>query len=296
MTSAAGTDRLRVSIGIPIYAARPWVDRVIDNILRNAAPDVEFVLSDQHGKDDAMDVIRERVTGRAHVRCLSSRTREGWIANYNLLLRESRGDYVRILSQDDVLLEQSVARAAETLDQHPETVLVVGPADLIDEAGRVFWQDTRRPATEHGPAGRTPALDAWLMYAGAEGHSTMGLLRRSVLATAGLSIPHTAGESGLSLRVLMFAVALRGRIRYEPEYVSRRCIHANSYTARHWSRSVSDELRRAASYWQAGAEAWRSAPASRRARLLAGPILGAGVGYLVARRAIERLRSPARVK
>ena len=294
MTGETDPRGVRVTIGIPLYAARPWVDRIVDNIARNAAPDVEFVLSDQHGLDDALDVVRQRVDGRARLRALSSRTRGGWIDNYNLLLREARGDYLRILSQDDVLLEGSLDHARAALDADPATVLVVGPTDLIDEAGEVIWRDVPASASPLRPIGWTTTADALFVFAGFH-NVTLGLIRRAIVSAAGLSIPRTAGESGLSLRALLFAVALRGRVRYEPGYVSRRCVHPSSYTARHWSRSFGDEWRRTRSYWQTGTALWRATFTTRSARLFASPILGAATGHMVARRALQRFSAEVRV-
>ena len=282
----------RVSVCIPLYAARPWADRIVDNITRNAAPEVEFVLSDQHGLDDAIDAIRQRIGDRARVRYFSSRTRGGWIDNFNHVLREALGDYVRILSQDDVLPEPSVRHATALLDRDPATVMVVGPADLIDEAGSVIWRDTPLSASPTRPIGRA-AIDALRVFAGAH-HATLGLFRRSVVTSAGLSLPHTAGESGLSVRAMVFALALRGRVRYEPQYVSQRCVHSRSYTARFWSRSVADEWRRSWSYWRVGTAAWRAAATSRTTRLCAPPILAAAVARLVTRRALQRFGTAAR--
>jgi len=286
--------RVRVTIGIPLYAARPWIDRIVDNITRNEAPDVEFVLSDQHGLDDALDVIRHRVDGRARLRSFSSQTRGGWIDNYNLLLREAQGDYLRILSQDDILPAGSLDHASAALDRDPATVLVVGPTDLIDETGEVIWRDPPAPASAARPIGWATAVDALLVFAGSHNVS-LGVFRRAIVSAAGLSIPHTEGDSGLSVRALLFAVALRGRVCYEPGYVSRRCVHPSSYTARHWSRSPGDEWRRTRSYWQTGASLWRAAVTTRSARWLASPILGAATGHLVARRALQRFSAEVRV-
>lgn len=280
-------ERIRVTVTIPVYAARPWVDRIVDNIRRNAAPDREFLLSDQHGLDDAIDVIAQRIDGAARLRCLTTLTREGWIDNYNLVLREARGDYVRILSQDDVLPTESLSHAIAALDADPGMVMVVGPSDLIDEAGAVIWRDTREPASSMRTAGWAVTADAVRLFAGAM-NCTMALIRRATLTGADLSIPYTAGESGLSMRALLFGVALRGRVRYEPEYVSQRCVHRHSYTARFWSRSVADEIARARSYWQVGTAAWRAATPAAATRISAPPILAAAVAHMVARRALQR--------
>lgn len=283
------TVRARVSVGIPLYAARPWVDRIVGNIRRNTAPDIEFVLADQHGLDDAMDIVKRRVEGIRRVRFFSSRTGAGWIDSYNLLLREADGEYFRILAQDDVLHERSLAAARAALDADPATVLVVGPADLIDAGGNVVWRDARLPASPLPPIGWASRMDALRLFAGSRyDNANLGLFRRTVATMHGLSIPHTAGESGLSMRALLFALALRGRMQYRPDYVSQRCVHQDSYTARHFRRSFAAELQRARSYLQVGTAAWRAGVTSRFGRRIAVPAISTAVVSLVARRALQR--------
>lgn len=289
-------NRPRVSIGIPLYAARPWVDRIVENIKRNAAPDVEFVLSDQHGLDDALDLVKARTNGAARLRSYANRTGAGWIDNYNLLLREATGDYVRILTQDDVLPAGSLDRARAALDADAETVVVVGPADLIDVAGNLVWRDVRLTASPARRLGWTSTLDAYLLFAGfRHHHANLALIRRAVLAPTSLAIPHTAGQSGLSVRVLLFGLALRGRVQYQPGYVSQRCVHPRSYTARHADRSLMDEWHRIRSYWQAGTAVFRGAATNGAARLAASPLLGVAAAHLAARRALERFSPQVRV-
>lgn len=287
--------RPRVSIAIPLYAARSFVDRITDNIRRLAAPDVEFVLSDQHGLDDALEQVQRRIDGAASLRCHSSRTGVGWIDNYNFLLREAAGDYVRILSQDDVLPAASLEAARAVLDADAATVLVVGPANLIDLGGDIVWRDTLHAPSPARAIGAATTLDAIHLFAGSRYHdASLGLMRRSTIAESGLSIPHTAADSGLSFKVLLFAIALRGRVRYVPEYLSFRGVHPASFTARTASATVAAEWRRTRSYWQAGLTGWRGALTSRASRIAGPPVLGAAIGQLIVRRLVERFGPRAR--
>lgn len=70
------------------------------------------------------------------------------------------------------------------------------------------------------------------------------------------------------MRAWLFALALRGDVRYVAAYASLRCVHPQSYTARHWRRSLLAQVRRASSYLRVGAGIWnRATPASfERAR------------------------------
>jgi hypothetical protein len=172
----------------------------------------------------------------------------------------------------------------------------VGPADLIDEDGAIVWRDATLPPSPLRAIGWASTLDAVHLFGGSRHHhANLGMFRRSVITAHGLSIPHTAGETGISVRALLFAVALRGRIQYQPGYLSRRCVHPRSYTARHGDRRATDQWRRARSYWHIGRESWRAAFTSVSARALAPPLLGAATVHLVARRALERISPRVRL-
>jgi cellulose synthase/poly-beta-1,6-N-acetylglucosamine synthase-like glycosyltransferase len=57
----------------------------------------------------------------------------GHIATYNDGLKQVRGDYVVLLSADDVLTPGSLARSTALLERHPEVGLVYGyPLDFHD--------------------------------------------------------------------------------------------------------------------------------------------------------------------
>lgn len=245
-----------VTIGIPLYAALPWLDRISGNIDALTGPGIEFVLSDRHGLDDAVERLRTRYAGRPDVRIETTDDGQGWIANYNHLLGLAHGDYFRILTQDDVLPRASLDAAVAALDAEPDAVLATGPADLIDPIGAIIEAVPRRPASQARHGCWTRAVDALRLYAGRHSDVNLALVRRRIAAEHALWIPQTAGASGLSVRAWSFALSLRGYVRQVPAYVSRRCVHPDSYTARHWRRSPIAQIARSCSYMQAGVAAW----------------------------------------
>ncbi len=62
----------------------------------------------------------------------------GMAANFNACLRQAKGEYIKFLCADDVLLPESLQRMSHVLDSDPRVTLVVGGRRLIDESGRKF--------------------------------------------------------------------------------------------------------------------------------------------------------------
>lgn len=288
MTTAGGLAPM-VSIGIPLYQARPFVDRIARNVESHDDPHIEFVLADQHRRDDAVAVLRARLGGDQRVRIFESSDGLDWIQNYNFVLRRARGKYFRLLAQDDVIPPHSIAAAVACLEADPEVVIVDGPVDLIDRDGRV-----QRPDPGPGrasPPDRWPRADALALLTGWR-HETanLGLVRRSVAVDHGLWLPDTAGKTGLSMRAWLFSVALRGRIQTLPAYRNLRCLHPESFTATHRGRSIGEEAARLASYVGVSTRAWNAAGVSAFERLWGPAAIALAAGFVLPlRRGAQRL-------
>ena len=77
-----------VSVGIPLYRSHPFLDSLRANCAALAAEDnVEVIISDRHGLDDAIDVLRSEWGHDPRFRFLAADDRLNWIEHMNLLLR-----------------------------------------------------------------------------------------------------------------------------------------------------------------------------------------------------------------
>ena len=278
-----------VTIGIPLYRARPFVDRIVHNIQSIDYPELEFIVADQHGLDDATELLRERVGDDARVRLFETTDELDWIRNYNFVLRQATGKYFRLLAQDDVIPPASLSAAVACLEGAPEVSVVDGPVDAIDVNGGIVRRD--RDASRRGRRpSRWARFDALLLFAGwRHDGANLGLVRRAVAVDNGLYIPHTQGMTGLSVRAWLFALALRGRVRTVADYTNQRCIHPESFTARHRGRSAGDQIRRLASYLKVGLRSWNDARGSVAERLWGPPALFVAAFFLLPlRRAWQR--------
>ena len=56
----ASDSRPLVSVAIPLFRSKPFLNYVIENIEAIESADVEIIVSDRHGTDDALDLLRRR--------------------------------------------------------------------------------------------------------------------------------------------------------------------------------------------------------------------------------------------
>ncbi len=263
-----------VTVGIPLYRARPFVDRIVRNIEEIGYPAVEFILADQHGLDDALEVLQERLGDRPGVRFIATRDELTWFDNYSFLFRQASGTYFRLLSQDDRILPGSISHAVEALEAQPSAVLAYGPVEAVDVDGRQLTPDLWCAGHSTAFTRRWNRFHSVAVYAGSRYRgATFGLIRRSASPTEDPLLPETYGHTGLSFLVWVFGLSLRGPFCLVPGYVSARCVHPESFTSQNLTRSVKDRALILWSYFRAGLEIWRGIASGFFERWITAPIL-----------------------
>ena len=223
----------RVSVAIPLFRSARFVDNVSANV-EEMPEDVEILISDRHGHDDAIDQLETRHRGDSRLRFLRSTNGENWVGHLNVLLREARGEYWRFQPHDDFCARDSHAALVSCLEEHPETVLTYGPTQAVDLDGEALPE---KHDLEPHPIYND---DAWrlglLLDSLDRGHfngSFKGLIRRSEVVKRGLWIRQTH-EAIYAERIWLSALGLVGRFRF---------VQGATYEKRYYSGSTS-------SYWR----------------------------------------------
>ena len=113
---------------IPCYRYGKYLPAAVQSALDQHGVDVEVVIVDDASPDDSADVARRLADGDPRVRVIVHESNQGHIATYNDGLRAVTGDYVVLLSADDLLAEQAVSRAVALLEADRTVGLVYGSA------------------------------------------------------------------------------------------------------------------------------------------------------------------------
>ena len=123
-----------VTIGIPSYECAGFIGEAIASALSQDFVDLEVLVIDDASTDGTLDVLRTFDDPR--LRVLVNDRNIGAARNWNRVLAETRGRYVKVMGSDDVLLPGSVAAAVAVLEADPGVVIVTGPRVLVTEKGR----------------------------------------------------------------------------------------------------------------------------------------------------------------
>lgn len=124
----------RVSILIPAYRERFFAEALASARVQ-AYQSLEIVVCD----DSPGESIARIVAGASdeRVRYVRNRAQLGFERNFTECLRQARGELLKFLNDDDLLMPQCVAGLAGAFDLDPRIALATSRRVVIDEAGQV---------------------------------------------------------------------------------------------------------------------------------------------------------------
>jgi glycosyltransferase involved in cell wall biosynthesis len=126
-----------ISVGIPTHNRSEMLRRAAESVLGQSHRTLELVISDNASTDGTEAMCRTLVERDGRVRYLRSPVNRGPTANFNTLFGEFTGDYVMLLSDDDWLEQDYLARCLSELGRRPELVLACGRARYLKDGAPV---------------------------------------------------------------------------------------------------------------------------------------------------------------
>lgn len=126
-----------VSIGIPVYSGGSLTRAAIASVLSQSdAPPLEVIVIDD-GSPEPQQPILEDLIAHPSVRFWRHKRRQGAASTWNELVATSRGAFVKILPQDDLLLPGALATQTRSL-QESDAVLVAARSRILTRRGQAL--------------------------------------------------------------------------------------------------------------------------------------------------------------
>ncbi len=179
-----------VTVVIPCYRYGRYLPGAVAAALDQSGVEVDVIIVDDASPDDSGEVAEELAAGDPRVQVIRHRTNAGHIATYNDGLAAATGEWVTLVSADDLLTRDSLARSAALLRSHPGVGLVYGTARHFSGSAPVPSLDVR----------------SWIVWSGRDwlaarcrgGNNVIAspevVMRRSVLTDVGgyrSDLPHS---------------------------------------------------------------------------------------------------------
>ena len=258
-----------MTVVVPCYNYGHYLPGALTSALRQPGVDVDVIAIDDCSPDGSAEVLRSLAAAEPRIRPIFHDRNRGHIATYNEGLEQAAGEFVVLLSADDVLPAGSLSRATALMVAEPTVGFTYG-----------------FPATFDGspPPTRT-AVRSWTVWDGSEwvarlcrrGSNCVAnpevVMRTSVQQEIGAydpSLPHS-GDMEMWLRAA--SVADVGRVNGATQGFYR--VHDSSMQRTTFAGHLND--------LEGRLEAFRSVLVGDRARIQDGPAL-----FDVARRSLAR--------
>jgi len=133
-----------VTVLVPTFNRASFLKETIDSVLIQSLSDFELLVIDNHSTDNTYDVVHSYRDPRIRYVCNDSNL--GIIGNHNRGLREALGDYIYLLSDDDVMCDESNLKLkVDVLEKYSNVSMVFSSFKTIDSKGEVVggnWAET----------------------------------------------------------------------------------------------------------------------------------------------------------
>jgi glycosyltransferase involved in cell wall biosynthesis len=215
---------------MPVYESEPrFFTSAIESLLDQSFNDFEIVLSDNGSRAAGAALYREYAEKDGRIRYIRHSENQGQIANFNLVVREARGEYFMWAADDDLRDPDYLRETAEILDRDRDCIAASSGARFIDEQGTTQESARFDPvANDASPSRRVRAIVTGQSYL-----DTYALYRRASLLRSGLARACIAPDYVLVSKLLVL-----GRFRrVDRELFSYR--RRAAHTLEHYVASLS---------------------------------------------------------
>ena len=136
------TRALRFSVGIPTRNQAAYLPATLDSLLQQKRRPDEIVISDHDSLDQTPAILADYAKRfPALIRVVTPPTGANLTDQYNFTLASQTGDWITLLSSDDLALPNFCEVFARDAEQFPEAALLRAPWRNIDADGRVLGQE-----------------------------------------------------------------------------------------------------------------------------------------------------------
>jgi glycosyltransferase involved in cell wall biosynthesis len=140
-----------VSVVIPCHNYARFLAAAVASVTTQAGVDVDVLIIDDGSTDGTQQVAESLAEADRRVKVIVHTHNVGHIATFNEGIASAEGDYLVLLSADDLLAPGALARATALLDAHPSVGFAYG--DVV-----MFETEPAAPARE--------TVDGWTIWEG----------------------------------------------------------------------------------------------------------------------------------
>jgi glycosyltransferase involved in cell wall biosynthesis len=172
-----------VSVVVPVFNGLPYLPQTVASVLDQDYPNLELVLVDGGSTDDSLQWLRQQTDPRVTCHALPSRTPAA--TTWTVACERARGEFVKMMGQDDLLRPDALTAQVAALQAHPDAGLATGLRDIIAADGSVIFHGRGLIGLREGcNAGAEVLRQTYLAGTNIIGEPFAVLFRRAALVPA----------------------------------------------------------------------------------------------------------------
>jgi glycosyltransferase involved in cell wall biosynthesis len=138
---------VKISVIMSVYNGEKYLKEAIDSILNQTFKDFEFLIVNDASTDSTATILSQYTDSR--IKVIENKPNKGLTYSLNLMLGQSKGDYIARMDADDIALPDRFEIQYEFMEQHPE-IGICGSFVETFMQGTKKKQQLRFPETDAG--------------------------------------------------------------------------------------------------------------------------------------------------
>ncbi len=250
------------SVVVPVFNGLPHLRDLVDALLAQDYPDLEFVFTEGGSTDGSPQFLASLTDPRIRVVTMPAGTSAA--GNWTAATQQAHGEFIKLVCQDDLITPKAISQQVADLLAHPTAVMAIAPRDIVDARGQVLYANRGCQGLHAGlHQGSDVIHSCYLRGANVIGEPLAVLFRREPV----LACMPWDDSNPLMLDVSLYAkVAPLGDV-----VVRRNSVGAFRVSTSSWSTRLAKVQRQQFAHWQHEYAATLPAPPSTvdraRARL-----------------------------
>jgi len=216
--------RAGITIGIPIYRGKPFLEESLASVQNQTHPEIEVIMS-LDGPDPECEEICQKFLSDSRFRLVVQPSRLGWMNHANWLMSQVQTEFWHLQEQDDVIDPVFLATLVEHARAHPNAAAVFGDV-------RTFG-NFEIQITMSSVIGSAVTRQLKLIYEHFQGVAPLGLIRTEALRLSG-GLQGNEFDNFAADTALMAGLARWGELHRLPLELYRKRVHAESTHATWW--------------------------------------------------------------
>jgi glycosyltransferase involved in cell wall biosynthesis len=182
--NSAHINKPLISVCIPSYNNERFIKSTIQSVIDQTYDNWELIIADDVSSDTSLEIIKSFNDKRITI--LENKTNLGLAGNWNKVVSEAKGEYLKLLCGDDLLSPDCLSKqvAIFTSNKYPSVSLVTSYRTIIDEDNKQLM--TRKFSFMKGLIASQKAISLnFLFGTNIIGEPAMGLFKTSVFSKIG---------------------------------------------------------------------------------------------------------------